>query len=472
MRHIKIDFEKKSKKGGLMIEGFANANTFDRANERIDPAGWKLDNYMKNPVILFDHGHDIAFGSLPIGQATEVIVQDDGLYIKAAIATSKTEKITAVRDLIEDGILRTFSVGFNPGVNAIEKTKEGIIIREAELIENSIVPVPMNQDSVFSVSQRSFKSALATDWFSKYAKVHELYKKGAKFAAIINDHIRKSGADYPTVMQLLKSAGINEQIAMNILDGQDLNLDAEQMELFAKALKFELTSYGVINMKSEENNEDKGCGEDKKPKEKEENPESTIPSPGLTEEEMMGAMEQMASEANACATDSEGNPPSWVADEGAWTKAKEAADKTYSREDAAKYYSVVTWLYLNRFGGTLKTGESSQDDASKGYTAESQKEALPTGDNAVPPDQNPYLDLAKQNNVLLSTMIMELQKVNQKLEMVIEKPQDDAKEENEVENSPDSSEDMEKEGDEVKKMIAKIEKAHDDLRKRIVRLQS
>jgi HK97 family phage prohead protease len=452
MKHLKFDFEKKSEeKGGLMIEGFANANTLDRANERIEPKGWNLDNYKKNPVILFDHGHDFAFGSMPIGKAVRVEALDDGLFVKAQITKSNTEKLTAIRDLIEEGILKTFSVGFNPiGENAIEKTSEGIIIKAAELIENSIVPVPMNQDSVFGISSRSFKSAIANDWFSKYAKVHQLYKSGAKFAAYMTDHIRRCGYDFPTVMDILKKAGINEQNAINILDGRIIQIDSNIMDQFAKALNFKLEEYEVTMQAK--NEDDKGCG-DKKPKEKEGETE-------FTDDAMKEAMDQMHSEAVACATDGEGNPPAWVSDEAAWKRAKDAADKTYSRDDAEKYYAVVSWLYLNRFGGSKK--ETSQDDESKSADSTVQKQAMAGGDNAVPPDQNPHLELAKQTNVLLGTLITEMQKVNQKLEMVVNEESQGETTEVSTQPPPDR--------DEAKNLIAILQKSQDDLRKRIARL--
>jgi HK97 family phage prohead protease len=460
MKHLKFDFEKKSEeKGGLIIEGFANANTLDRCNERIEPKGWKLDNYKKNPVILFDHGHDFAFGSMPIGKAIRVEALDDGLFVKAQITKSNTEKLTAVRDLIEEGILKTFSVGFNPiGENSIEKTAEGIIIKAAELIENSIVPVPMNQDSVFAISQRSFKSAVANDWFAKYAKVHQLYKSGAKFAAFMTDHIRRCGHDFPTVMDILKKAGISEQDAINILDGAIIQIDSKVMDQFARALNFKLDEYEVTM--HAKNEDDKGCGDNKPPKQKEGESE-------MTDDAMKEAMDQMHSEAVACATNGEGNPPAWVADEAAWQKAKDAADKTYSRDDAEKYYSVVTWLYLNRFGGAKK--EPSQDGGSKSSGSTSQKQAMAGGDSAVPPDQNPHLELAKQTNVLLGTLITEMQKVNQKLEMIAK---EESQSETSSENTQPPSENTQPPNgqDEEKNLIAKLQKAQDDLRKRIARL--
>jgi HK97 family phage prohead protease len=467
MHLVKFDFQTKSTTKGLFIEGFGNANTIDRMNERIDPKGWKLDNYKKNPVLLFDHGKDMAFGSMPIGKAISAEPQDGGLYIKGKVTESKSDKLTAVRDLIEEGILKTFSVGFNP-IGEPEKSDGVILIKSAELIECSVVPVPANQDSVFSVSNRSFKSAMASDWFNSYAKVHSLYKKGASFAAIVTDHIRRSGKDFPSVMELLKSAGIGEDKAIAILDGETVELSNDLAQMFAKALSIEINAFDSINLKgddmAEETNQEEACD---KPEVKE-----------MTDEDMTAAMEQMKAEAAACAADGDGNPAAWVADEAAWQKAKEAADKTSSRDDAEKYYAIVTWLYLNRFGGTKKSMDETvvpkeenkpDEEGDKSTTAKASKQAaMPTGDNAVQPSENPHLELAKQTNVLLGVLVSEIQKLSTKLEKVVEvspEPEDTNEEETPPAPVPNPE-------DEQKNLIANIQKSHEDLRKRIARISA
>ena len=82
--YLPFDFEVKKNKSSnkVVIEGYANANTVDRMKERIDPKGWELDNYKKNPIMLFDHGHDPQFGSLPVGSVSVVEADEKGLYCK------------------------------------------------------------------------------------------------------------------------------------------------------------------------------------------------------------------------------------------------------------------------------------------------------------------------------------------------------------------------------------------------------
>lgn len=49
------------------------------------------------------------------------------------------------------------------------------------------------------------------------------------------------------------------------------------------------------------------------------------------------------------------NPASWVEDEAAWEKAKEAADKNKGADD---YYALVTHIY-KQMGGGIKSQKAS-----------------------------------------------------------------------------------------------------------------
>lgn len=190
MKYLGFEFEMKEKGANLVIEGFANAATVDRAKEKIEPTGWNLDNYKKNPVVLFDHGMDPSFGSMPVGQTVAAEAKPEGLYTKIQLSNSKTEKITAIRDLVGEGILKTFSVGFNPTEIDVVKSDNGDevgLIKGAELIEVSIVPVPMNQDSTFAVMSKKFTSnnTLARGWLKTKLHKEQLLAKKAWIAAAV-----------------------------------------------------------------------------------------------------------------------------------------------------------------------------------------------------------------------------------------------------------------------------------------------
>ena len=132
----------------LIIEGYANTVTKDRAGDVIPADTWKtgnaLSNYMKNPIILAFHDH-----SLPIGSAIDVSVTELGLFVKAKISKAAGR----VYDLVKEGVLKTFSVGFRIYDADYDSRSDTYFIKEVELHEISVVSVPCNQDSTFSVAK-------------------------------------------------------------------------------------------------------------------------------------------------------------------------------------------------------------------------------------------------------------------------------------------------------------------------------
>jgi HK97 family phage prohead protease/HK97 family phage major capsid protein len=130
----------------LKITGYASTKDTDRVGDVIPPDAWSkggLDNFKKNPIILFNHKYD-----QPIGRATEIEIDDKGLRLSAVIS-----KKVPQYDLIKDGILSTFSVGFLVKDADYDKEKDGFIIKDAELLETSVVSVPCNQDATFSLAK-------------------------------------------------------------------------------------------------------------------------------------------------------------------------------------------------------------------------------------------------------------------------------------------------------------------------------
>lgn len=129
----------------LIIEGIANASTKDRDGDIIITDAWKgkaLANYSKNPIILAYHDH-----KQPIGKAIDYIVDDVGLHISAKISKSAGR----VYDLIKQGILQTFSVGFQATDIDYDEDNDLFVIKALELYEISVVSIPANAGSSFSV---------------------------------------------------------------------------------------------------------------------------------------------------------------------------------------------------------------------------------------------------------------------------------------------------------------------------------
>ena len=151
---------RESDDGGLDIKGSASTNALDRAGDIIEPGAWTkggLDNYKNNPILLFNHNYD-----RPIGRAKELGVSENGLDITARISKSAGD----IKDLIKDGVLGAFSVGFKVKDADYNDETDGYKIKDAELFEVSVVSVPCNQTAVFSLA-KSFDSMEEYNQFKK-----------------------------------------------------------------------------------------------------------------------------------------------------------------------------------------------------------------------------------------------------------------------------------------------------------------
>ena len=123
----------------------ASSAAVDRQNEVIDQAGWMLEAYKANPVILDSH----KYGSIDdiLGKAVRVEPMPEGLEVDVQFAD--TARGQTAQKMVEDGFLRTVSVGFRsmgrkPGM----KAGEPMTHTRMELLEVSMVAIPANREAV------------------------------------------------------------------------------------------------------------------------------------------------------------------------------------------------------------------------------------------------------------------------------------------------------------------------------------
>lgn len=127
--------------------GIASTEKMDRDGEVIKQDGWDLSNFKKNPVILASHNYH----EFPIGKATNIKVEDKRLVFKAVFSQA-TQKAIEAYQLVKEGILKSFSVGFIPREY---DEKDRSVITKAELLEISLVAVPANPQAI--VTAKEFK---------------------------------------------------------------------------------------------------------------------------------------------------------------------------------------------------------------------------------------------------------------------------------------------------------------------------
>lgn len=160
------------------IVGIASTEDADRDGEIIKQAGWDLENFKTNPVILASHNYH----SFPIGKATDIAIENGKLMFKAVFSQA-TEEAKQAYQLVKEGILNTFSVGFIPREY---DAKDQNIITRAELLEISLVSVPANARAVVvakSFSDNTMAHDLIKQWMlSEETKsaVEEIEKEEAE----------------------------------------------------------------------------------------------------------------------------------------------------------------------------------------------------------------------------------------------------------------------------------------------------
>ena len=133
--------------GGIDIKGSASTNALDRAGDIIEAEAWTkggLENFKNNPILLFNHDYN-----KPIGRATGLEVTDKGLEIQGRISKAAGD----IKDLVKDGVLGAFSVGFRVKDADYMTETDGYKIKDAELFEISVVSVPCNQGAMFSIAK-------------------------------------------------------------------------------------------------------------------------------------------------------------------------------------------------------------------------------------------------------------------------------------------------------------------------------
>jgi HK97 family phage prohead protease len=203
--------------GFVTIRGMASTQDTDRGGDIILAEAWTkggLDNFNKNPIILFQHN-----GNRPIGKCTEIRVVERGLEITAKI--SKSDPVAA---LIEQGVITAFSVGARIRDADYLKETGGLVIKDAELYEVSAVSIPANQNALFSVVK-------------SYGSIEELelYNKSIEKPIVEEKTIeeRKSPMDKDEILKAIAEA-LAAQKAADATDAKTKEEERLRAEKIAK----------------------------------------------------------------------------------------------------------------------------------------------------------------------------------------------------------------------------------------------
>lgn len=139
-----------------IYEAMISTETVDRQGDIVRAGGAKIDNFMKNPVVLFGHSYD----QPPVAK-TLAVEKIPGLGLKARFQFPRKGISTfadTVHGLWAEGYINATSIGFIPLKSVpIDPGKPygPQEFQEWEMLEFSLVPVPANQEAV-RLALRSF----------------------------------------------------------------------------------------------------------------------------------------------------------------------------------------------------------------------------------------------------------------------------------------------------------------------------
>src|SRR6185369_3296328 len=88
----------------------ANSGNEDRDGEKIADTAWRLDDFMKNPVMPWSH----MWYCSPVGKWLQAVPDAGGLKAQGQFAVEADDFAAAVARHFAFGSLRSFSVGFDP----------------------------------------------------------------------------------------------------------------------------------------------------------------------------------------------------------------------------------------------------------------------------------------------------------------------------------------------------------------------
>lgn len=148
--------------GMIDVEFILSTETVDREHDIIEVAGWNLDDYMRNPVVLWAH----SYGQLPVGRAIKVWVADDGNLHGIVRFTPQDVNPFGymVYQLVVGGFLNAVSVGFQPIEFSYNDDHAGYDFKRQDLLEFSVVPVPANPEALIAASAAGIDLAPLKAW--------------------------------------------------------------------------------------------------------------------------------------------------------------------------------------------------------------------------------------------------------------------------------------------------------------------
>jgi len=145
---------------GRFIEGYASTKVMDSYDDIVEPTAFEStrEEFFKyGGPLLYGHGSYDGLAAIPVGKVLpdHFTIDNMGLRIRAQIA--ETSQGNDVWQLIQLGVLKSFSIGFMIKKYEMDQETDIRTITDLRLYEISVVTIPANPETLFSVvSEKGF----------------------------------------------------------------------------------------------------------------------------------------------------------------------------------------------------------------------------------------------------------------------------------------------------------------------------
>lgn len=197
-----------------------SSGSVDRDRDVINPTGWKFDNYLKNPVVMWGH----QYGMPPVGTCPSLQIKGQDVLAECDFLDADTYPFAdTIYRMVKAGALRAASVGFRPIKYNYNAERNGMDIEEAELLEWSVVSIPANADALVQLAIAGEGGDQVMKQFAEECERVLSAYHGCKgvwlpceqiektFEAINRSGILKTNQEQTAVMPAVGQAGIDEK---------------------------------------------------------------------------------------------------------------------------------------------------------------------------------------------------------------------------------------------------------------------
>jgi len=152
----------------------------DRGNDIVTQLGIDLKAFRANPVVLVPHNAGFDTPPPPVGRVPRLWITPtsalDSLHGTVEFPDPGVHALAdTLHGLVSTGFLNAVSIGFRPIETSFDEERNGFNFLRTELVELSLVPVPMNASALIemaaSIKNRDVDVASLTEWVEQAQKM-------------------------------------------------------------------------------------------------------------------------------------------------------------------------------------------------------------------------------------------------------------------------------------------------------------